>query len=277
MTTTNDVSLHPSRVSHPNMPTANVNGRGKAVNGAQLREGGRKLMKAVKNNELKAIKTILDNPALYGGVDINYIDETSEYGDSPLIVAADIGHAGTVDLLLKYLIKPNPSKGIKGSLEVADCLGSTAIFCAKNAEIAKKLIDKGANLLAHNLQDSSPLHIHAWHGRHDVVETLCKYMEENDGYDVKAAVNALNKYMRTPLHRAAEIQEPYLYAKKEETCRVLISYGADLNAEDEEFNNPDNLARDTGYDELADKMVLWANKRKSKGDRESCVDNCVCM
>jgi hypothetical protein len=240
-------------------------------------------MKAVKNADLVRLKEILDNPE-YPGVDVNYEDPSSEYADSPLIVAADLGNLDTIELLLQYKTGSREELGQTNAtgakqlctLELRDSLGSTALFCAKDADVARLLIRAGADVHARNLQDSTALHIHAWHGRYDVVDVLCRHIVEHDGgqFGPSAAINARNKYFRTPLHRAAEIQEAYLYEGKAKACRVLIKHGADLHMEDEELNNPDSLARDTGYDELADNMALWASRRKVK-TRESCTDNCV--
>jgi len=175
------------------------------------------------------------------------------------------------DKLFKALKAQDYSAAIEwlnkgASATATDKHGRTPLHYANNLELARLLIEKGADVNAMGaesvlpalikntkpitIKDYAPLHLLT---STDVVELLL-----NNGADV----NILGKYKVTPLHRAADLKdssplvklllehganvnarasynttpllEAMFYASRDslEVVKLLIEYGADINAQD---------------------------------------------
>lgn len=135
------------------------------------------LMKAVKKNDVAAVKDLIDH-----GVDVNRPEAN---GDAPLITAAYLGHTDIVDLLLRAgaavsAVDPEMkatalhAAAYAGHAAVARLLirgkididrqgpnnGYTALHDAvwqNNVETAKVLIESGANLTLKSHAGETPL------------------------------------------------------------------------------------------------------------------------
>lgn len=175
------------------------------------------------------------------------------------------------DKLFKALKAQDYSAAIEwlnkgASATATDKYGRTPLHYANNLELARLLIEKGADVNAMRaesvlpalikgakpitIKDYAPLHLLS---STDVVQLLL-----NNGADV----NILGKYKVTPLHRAADLKdssslvklllehganvnarasynttpllEAMFYASRDslEVVKLLIEYGADINAQD---------------------------------------------
>ncbi|KAM9415828.1 uncharacterized protein ACWYII_024477 [Salvelinus alpinus] len=112
-------------------------------------------------------------------------------GCIPLLLAVEAGNVGIVRELLGTLSEPQLRAQKTGSGDAA-----LHVCCRKtDLEIAKVLIENGANVDIQNEEGQTPLHIAAWEG--DVL--LLKLF-----YQSKANPNVTDKMDRSPLHIAAE-------------------------------------------------------------------------
>ncbi|KAL1254989.1 hypothetical protein QQF64_013050, partial [Cirrhinus molitorella] len=112
-------------------------------------------------------------------------------GCLPLLLAVEAGNVGIV----RELLSGQPEPQIK-AVKMAN--GDTALHIScrrKDAEMAKVLVEFGANLDSQNNDWQTPLHIAALEGD----ENMLKFL-----YHCKASPNILDKMDRSPLHIAAE-------------------------------------------------------------------------
>ncbi|KAJ8386825.1 hypothetical protein AAFF_G00166200 [Aldrovandia affinis] len=112
-------------------------------------------------------------------------------GCIPLFLAVEGGNVGIVKELLGALTELQLSTQGKGT-------GDTALhICCrgKDTEIAKLLVEHGANVDVQNGEGQTPLHVAAWEG--DAL--MLKFL-----YQCKANPNIVDKLDRSPLHIAAE-------------------------------------------------------------------------
>ncbi|CAB1350814.1 unnamed protein product [Coregonus sp. 'balchen'] len=112
-------------------------------------------------------------------------------GCIPLLLAVEAGNVGIVKELLGTLSEPQLRAQKTGSGDAA-----LHVCCRrKDLEMAKVLIENGANVDIQNEEGQTPLHIAAWEGD----ELLLKLF-----YQSKANPNVTDKMDRSPLHIAAE-------------------------------------------------------------------------
>ncbi|XP_035380821.1 transient receptor potential cation channel, subfamily N, member 1 [Electrophorus electricus] len=112
-------------------------------------------------------------------------------GCIPLLLAVEAGNVGIVKELLSSQSEPQLQAQRAG-------VGDTALHVCcrrKDVEIAKVLVEFGANLDFQNGEGQTPLHIASWEGD----ETMLKLFYQN-----KANPNIVDKMDRSPLHIAAE-------------------------------------------------------------------------
>ncbi|XP_076865963.1 transient receptor potential cation channel, subfamily N, member 1 [Brachyhypopomus gauderio] len=116
---------------------------------------------------------------------------TDKDGCIPLLLAVEAGNVGVVKELLSSQSEPQLQAQRAG-------MGDTALhICCrrKDVEIAKVLVEFGANLDFQNDEGQTPLHIASWEGD----EAMLKFFYQN-----KANPNIIDKMDRTPLHITAE-------------------------------------------------------------------------
>ncbi|KAG7458245.1 hypothetical protein MATL_G00236160 [Megalops atlanticus] len=112
-------------------------------------------------------------------------------GCVPLLRAVEAGNVGIVKELLGALTEPQLKAQRKGTGDSA-----LHICCRrKDTEMAKVLVEFGANVDIQNDEGQTPLHVAAWEGD----ELMLKFF-----YQCKANPNIIDKMDRSPLHIAAE-------------------------------------------------------------------------
>lgn len=127
---------------------------------------------------------------------------------TPIMVAAQRDHVGVVSTLLAH----------GASVQEVDTLGYTPLMYATNAQIAKMLVDKGANVNVRGKDNQTPLLKASSKGAAEVTRILL-----SKGADV----NAKGRKGQTAL--IMSIDNGY-----SEVAKVLLVHGADVNATDDQ-------------------------------------------
>ncbi len=107
----------------------------------------------------------------------------------------------------------------KINLNAASNSGATPLFLAANVTVAKKLVEKGASVIAKDKENATPLHYFAANGRKDMVEfVLAKLAELKNS----TAINSLAVNNITPVYLAT-------VNSRIDVLPLLIKAGADLD------------------------------------------------
>jgi hypothetical protein len=174
-----------------------------------------KLIRAVRNENINEIKTLLD-----AGANINAVQDES-LPLTPLIIAAQSCNIEIAELLIK--------RGADVNLKGGTWIGTPLLEAAtKSSEpqcfaIMNLFIEHGANVnLKSGGYDATPLHMSAHSGNLEACELLIK-----KGADI----NSKSKRGATPLHSACISGHPTI-------CKLLIESGADIDAEDNKGDTP---------------------------------------
>ena len=152
-----------------------------------------------------------------------------------LVDASADGKRDEVDTLL--------GKGVDVNGKYSWRSRSTALHKAAewgHEDIARILIDNGAEVNAGNACKGTPLHVAAGNGRKDVAGILI-----GSGAEVNAGDD--DKY--TPLHLAAANGH-------KDIAGILVDSGAEVNAEDERKSTPLHEAAEWGHKDVAHLLVL---------------------
>jgi len=187
-------------------------------------------------------------------INVNY---SSDRIESPLILAAQNGHAETVDFLLRSGAEVNLRKresdfaaihhaAFRGHLEVvmaliswdSSCLnmvcgsGHNALHIAvengrKTYEIAQYLINVGIDINARTTQGNSPLILSLMNNDQEWAKRFSELLLENENIDI----NLPNNKGETALHWAAQ-------KNNNEIVYLLISKGSEINARDNKGKTP---------------------------------------
>jgi ankyrin repeat protein len=189
------------------------------VSASELRE-------AIGAGDIETVSKLLER-----GVDLN---ATLEYGPpalvlqeqmTPLLWAADCGHADIVKLLLEKGADPN----------TRDYRGRTALFKAgKNVPMAKMLLARGADPNVRDQDGATPL----WWAAHDKAVAIVNAL-----LDHGADVNAQEKDGGTALMAAAEQKQGAAVLK------ALVARGANVKARTREGHTALSIATLMGYSE----------------------------
>ncbi|KAH0612675.1 uncharacterized protein H6S33_009055 [Morchella sextelata] len=212
-----------------------------------LKKHGRTVFhRLASNNEAKALMIMLEY-----GVDI---DERDENGMTALHMAVRCEGSGSLEAL-KTLLEWGADTGVHEPIS-----GYTPLHTAVHMEspiAVEMLLRKGAPVDARTLKGETPLHVAAWKTLHKLGNKPFDYMDHPASWNfyergitrveaggitrhevvVKllleygADVDALDETSRTPLHLAAT-------RGNEETARILIRSGADIDAKDGEGITP---------------------------------------
>ena len=214
------------------------------------------------------------------------VDAGDKGGRRPLHWAAQSGHRDMVELLI--------AKG--ANVNARDKNGHTPVVLASTPEIAKLLLDKGANVKDEN--GCMSLIYTAGHGWPEVVELLlAKGAKANAKTDTDctplhaahtkeiagillahgADVNAKNVVGNTPLHGSAgswlllKGSEGLLFHEAEvkfrEVAETLLAHGADVNAKNDAGLTPLHYAAGHGRLEVVEALLAHGAAVNAKDDK----------
>eukprot|EP00747_Dinoflagellata_sp_TGD_P163411 gnl/TRDRNA2_/TRDRNA2_182055_c0_seq1.p1 gnl/TRDRNA2_/TRDRNA2_182055_c0~~gnl/TRDRNA2_/TRDRNA2_182055_c0_seq1.p1 ORF type:complete len:252 (+),score=79.99 gnl/TRDRNA2_/TRDRNA2_182055_c0_seq1:69-824(+) len=129
------------------------------------------------------------------------------------------------------------------SVNEADCMGDTPLMWAASAEMIDYLVGEGADVEAKNfLSGCSVFFKLAYQGKHRPLKAVGKYLEKAD--KLGDAVQEAAKYtQRTALHAAA-------INGHVETVKLLLSFGADKDAQDTYGKTALDLAKEMEFDDV---------------------------
>lgn len=163
---------------------------------------------AVKSNAIECLRLFIEE-----GCDVNQLRSN---GTNAIHLAADLGHAQCLELLLNA---PKADPNIRICIREKE---STALHLAAddgNAECVTLLLAKGGDAKVKNHRGFTPLHLAARTSSLEVVELLLR--------DGNADANAEDFDHRTPLHAAVGKADSAF-----DILEILISWGANVNAKD---------------------------------------------
>ncbi|XP_067892527.1 CARD- and ANK-domain containing inflammasome adapter protein [Heterodontus francisci] len=215
------------------------------------------LFKAVQKNLDRTVGIIIEQ-----GIDANTRNEM-QY--TPLLLAAELGHAETVEILInKGARLDERTPNMNSALHLTVQTGSVSV--------AKLLIDQGMDANIIGSGDQTPLHVASFHNQPPMIETLIgggskvnavtkeavtplHIASQKGNKDTaecliqnKADVNAKDRYMRTPLHMAAVVGDASI-------AELLLSNQADPNAVNKEKKTPLHLAANEGHLDFVSLML----------------------
>ncbi|XP_072365156.1 ankyrin repeat and SOCS box protein 4 isoform X3 [Scyliorhinus torazame] len=206
---------------------------------------------SVMLGNLECIAVLLDHQA-----NINY----QPNGKAPLHVAIDVKNRDCVSLLLHHGAKVN-CFSLSGHTPLHLCRTKESISCAK------LLIWNGANLnlqANHDYKDT-PMHIAA---RFGVPELVALYVDHG------ADIDSVNVYLETPLISAIywtlNMKEQQYSTDHHLICRMLIDYGASVNARDQDYKTPLHKAA-WNCDHLLLQMLLESGAQAGSMDVNGCA------
>ncbi|GCC22992.1 ankyrin repeat and SOCS box protein 4 isoform X1 [Chiloscyllium punctatum] len=206
---------------------------------------------AVMLGNLESMAVLLNHHA-----SVNY----QPNGKAPLHVAIDVKNRDCVSKLLHHGAKVN-SFSLSGYTPLHLCRTKESVSCAK------LLIWNGANLnlQANNDYQDTPLHTAA---RFGVPELVALYVTHG------ADVDSLNVYNETPLitaiYWALNMKEQQYSTDHHLICRMLIDYGASVNARDRDYKSPLHKAA-WNCDHLLLKMLLESGAHIGSMDVNGCA------
>jgi ankyrin repeat protein len=187
-------------------------------NGATVNEGkysadGNLLQCAVRCNAVIFLELFIEQ-----GANVN---ELSSNGTNAIHLAADLGYAKCLEILLKASTA-NPNKKTRLIRTDKKSTDRTALHYAAeegSSECVQLLLKHKADVDAQDFRNRTPLHFAAKVSCVDCVRILLK--------EGNANINAEDNDLRTPLHVAIRKSESNIAVVK-----VLLNSGADINAQD---------------------------------------------
>ena len=189
---------------------------------------------AVRSNAIECLRLFIEE-----GCDVNQLRSN---GTNAIHLAADLGHAQCLELLLNA---PNADPNIRICVREKE---STALHLAAddgNTECVALLLAKGADAKIKNHRGFSPLHLAARTSSLEVVEILLR--------DGNADPNAEDFDHRTPLHAAVGKSDSAF-----NILETLISWGSNVNAKDVYGFTPLHLAALDGLAHCVE-MLIYHN------------------
>ena len=182
-----------------------------------------------------------------------------------LVEGVETNDVGRVDRILQYDPVGRKNFNLNGSLQ--DSLLHKAVR-NRNYEICKMLLKFGADVNLINLDGQNPLNVAEARGEWFICKLLVRKRKENKIMYKKALhicarkndltmckmhinsvdVNETDEKMRTPLHVA-------MIFAGDAICDLLLKYGADVNAKDNNMDDPIQLAFYYGRFELRERIL----------------------
>ena len=196
-------------------------------------EYGTPLVAALAGRHFQTARHLLHNGA--------QVDVRDEFGFTPLSSASWYGDLEMVQLLLDYKADANTRSLINNTPMHRLSLGFQFLGVHHHspqmlADIARSLLEHGADLNAQANDGLTPLHKAAEWGQVEVVSVFLEHganvgVEDNQG--------------ATPLHAGCGDEDNYLvttYKKKPGVVRMLLKHGANIDAKDKEGRTPLHVA-----------------------------------
>ncbi|KAF5403173.1 hypothetical protein PHET_03319 [Paragonimus heterotremus] len=252
------------------------------------------LFYAIEGGHIYVVERLLNSGANVNHTDLGLM--------SPLLLAAKKGHVGICQMLvekgaklteaneesesclmLAVLGKHNDVVGFllrseecEDLLEMADSKGDTPLHAAVrlgSIQMTKMLISQGANVLRKNLQEHTPLHTAAIHGRFSIVQLLLDntpiiaYERDVDGnFAVHLAAKHGNLHvLRRLLSAAPQLNEtnsvgrtPLCFAAENnrlDCVRYLLEQGTNVNHRDNSNITPLFLACCGGHVDVVNELL----------------------
>lgn len=206
---------------------------------------------AVKSNALECLKIFIDE-----GADVNQLRSN---GTNALHLAADLGHAQCLEILLNA---PNADPNIKICVREKE---STALHLAAdegNVECVTLLLSKGADAKVKNHRGFTPLHLAARTSSLECVELLLR--------DGNAEANTEDFDHRTPLHAAIGKADSAF-----DIIELLISWGANVNAKDVYGFTPLHLAALDGLAHCVELLIYHGADVTTKSRKGTSALNVI--
>ena len=259
---------------------------------------------------------------------INYPEQVNARGGEylvPLIAALEGGHFQTAKLLCDHGADPNARGRLEltplhcaayeGNFEMAQLLlkckadanaqgfyGRTPLYWALEnrtfggpnipvsslSNVARLLLEHGADVNLRKDDLSTLLHVAAKNGRDEVVHMLLEHVASLGAVDddrritfkvESEFVNARDKSGQTPLHNASEgphSREPNIALSLSNIARLLLEHGADVNVRGVGHSTPLHVAAQNGRDEVAHVLLEHVtNLGAVDDDRQTVVSEYV--
>jgi ankyrin repeat protein len=211
---------------------------------AAISTQAQEIFDAAKTGDLAKVKELIEaNPQLVNAKDSS--------GRTPLHWANRGVHLDVVNLLI--------DKG--ADVNAKDVSGTTPLFSAaanSHLDACKLLIDKGATVDVKNGRGSTPFYFAAHGGNKELLDLLLAAGAK------KADLEIRNPYGRTPLCAVARD------GGNAETIKVLIGFGANINAEDDNGLTPIMLAAWRPHEDVVNVLLdagAELNSNDPKGDK----------
>lgn len=183
----------------------------------------KKLREAILRGDLRHVQKLVDE-----GASVETAPGEGKY--RPLARAVNENETEILRFLLGKGADPNGDNSDVSSYTVV-----TRALSHKNREMARLLIEAGADITKTDGDGKSPVHYAAEHGFGDILQLLA---------EKGADVNARNNQGNAPLHIVAQ-------AGHANIAKLLLDHGADAHATNASMNTPADVA-EKDYPRLAD-------------------------
>ena len=220
------------------------------------RKSGRTaLIDCVARNRPERFQMLLD----YGA---NY-DITGYAGNNPLLIAAQGGHNGMIEALLKKVKHDSEAEPQRfyDYINWRNNDGKTAVYSASEGNhptTVKLLLEAGADYTITNTNDQSLLNPACWNGHRIVVKTVLEFLSENASpEDTRKFLNHRNKWGITALFEAVTKQIP-------EPIELLLAQGSDYTIPRDSGVTVLHFASFGGHLGIVERLLNFVTKRATK-------------
>ena len=202
-------------------------------------------------------------------------------GKTPLHSAAFSGNFEMVQVLLNYKAEVNAQES-NGRTALHDASqgrhheAGDANFALSLTKITRLLLEHGADVNVREVDRLTPLHVAARYGRIDVLRVLLEHCVSGVTDDGRRTVfheyvDARDSEDKTPLHSVSESPywaDPNFAPSLSNIVRLLLEYGADVNARRNDSFTPLHVAARYGRVELA-RILLEHGANVAAEDEDS--------